>query len=247
MGLAGAVLMSLLWLAAAHAAEAQRSVSEGGAGERSSSAAPLPAPRDSVRLPSRGAAADADVESADTTDYESTHSTVYEQAALIGANAVLIPLALSVAAVSIAPPSLGMVIDNGVSYATVGFETGIGLGPATESGRFAEKRLMLNYTHVYNVHRHDLWRIEGVKDFNFGFIDSRKIFAFGVSPMAGLYTDGPARGYSLGASVRLMLPSLPYFGMFPLHTIGVTYRYNRNFNGADFHTAGFGVSAAVIF
>lgn len=188
-----------------------------------------------------------DADEADTTEYESIRSTPYEQAALIGANAILLPIAVGAAAVSVFPPNLGMVIDDGIAYAAVGFETGVGIGTKQPTGKFADARIMLNYTHVYNRHRHDLWRIEAVKDQNLFFIDRRNIFAFGVSPMLGLYTDGPKRGYSVGSSLRLMLPSLPYFGMFPLHTIGITYRYNQRFGGGSFHTLSLGVSAAVTF
>jgi hypothetical protein len=184
---------------------------------------------------------------ADTTEYESTTSTPYEQAALIGANAVLIPIALGAAALSVAPPDVGVLVDHGVSYASLGFETGIGVGAQTETGRFSDARLMLNYTHLYSQSRHDLWRIEAVKDVNLFTVGKRGILAFGVSPMIGLYTDGPARGYSIGSSVRLMLPSLPYVGMFPLHTLGVTYRFNKTFGGGEFHTAVLGISAAVVF
>ncbi|HLP16834.1 MAG TPA: hypothetical protein VK470_11280 [Bacteroidota bacterium] len=201
--------------------------------------------KDSVTTERLGLAAQED---ADTTQYESIKSTPYEKAALIGANALLLPLALSAAAISVLPPNFGMMIDDGTAYAALGFETGIGLGTNRETGRFADERLMLNYTHIYNPHRRDIWRIEGVKDVNLFFIDKRKILAFGVSPLVGLYINGADRGYSIGASVRLMLPSLPYFGMFPLHTVGITYRYNKNLNnGGTFHTASFGISAAVIF
>jgi len=184
---------------------------------------------------------------ADSTEYESTKSTPYEQAALIGASAVLIPLAVAAAAVSVAPPSAGLLIDHGTAYATLGFESGIGLGTARETGRFADERLMISYVHVYHPLQRDIWRAEAVKDVPFCFLDKRELLLLGASPFAGVFTRGPDGGYSLGASVRVMIPSLPYIGFFPLHTAGITYRYNKYFTGGAFHTLALGISAAVIF
>ncbi len=183
----------------------------------------------------------------DSTRYESTSSTPYEEAALIGANVMLIPLAIAAMAVSVAPPSVGVLVHDGTTYATLGLETGIGVGTQRETGRFADARLMLGYVHVYNRHQPDLWRAEAVKDVHCCFIDRRKLLLLGAAPRAGLYVRGAERGYSLGASVHLMIPSLPYFGFFPLHTAGITYRYSRNFSGGDFHTVALGIAAAVTF
>ncbi len=183
----------------------------------------------------------------DSTQYESTSSTPYEEAALIGANVMLIPLAIAATAVSVAPPSVGVLVHDGTAYATLGFETGLGIGAQRETGRFADARLMLSYVHVYNRHQPDLWRAEAVKDVHCCYIDRRKLFLLGAGPRAGLYARGAERGYSLGASVHLMIPSLPYFGFFPLHTVGMTYRYSRNFSGGEFHTVALGVAAAVTF
>jgi hypothetical protein len=184
---------------------------------------------------------------ADSTDYESTNSTPYERAALIGASAVLIPLAIAAAAVSVAPPSAGLLIDHGTSYATLGFESGFGIGTARETGRFADERLMVSYVHVYHPQQRDIWRAEAVKDVACCFLDKRKLLLLGASPFAGVFTRGADEGYSLGASVRIMVPSLPYVGFFPLHTVGITYRYNKYFTGSAFHTLALGISAAVIF
>jgi hypothetical protein len=184
---------------------------------------------------------------ADSTEYESTASSSYDQAVLIGANALLVPLAIAATAVSIAPPSVGILMDDGASYATLGFESGIGLGTARKTGTFADERLMVSYVHVYNRHQPDIWRLEAVKDVGFGFIDRRNIMLFGASPFAGVFARGADRGYVLGASLHAMVPSLPYIGLFPLHTIGLTYRYNKYFTGGSFNTLALGFSAALVF
>lgn len=193
--------------------------------------------------------ADTSVQSAayDSTQYESTRSSSFDEAALIGANAMLIPLAIGASAISIAPPSIGVLVDDGVTYTTLGFESGIGLGTMRETGVFANERLLVSYVHVYNRHQRDIWRVDAVKDIHFSFLDKRQLMLLGASPMAGVFARGAERGYALGASLRLMIPSLPYVGLFPLHTIGITYRYNKFFSGGAFHTVALGISAAVTF
>ncbi len=189
----------------------------------------------------------ADTAALDSTQYESTDTTPYEQAALIGANVMLVPMAIAVTAISIVPPAAGLLLENGASYATLGFESGIGFGTQMQTGRFADERLMFSCIHVYNPHQPDIWRADAVKDFHCCFIGKRQLLLLGGSASAGLFVRGADRGYSLGASVHLMIPSLPFVGLFPLHTIGLSYKWNRSIAGGTFHSLALGISAAFIF
>jgi hypothetical protein len=183
----------------------------------------------------------------DSGPYESAQSSPLAETALISANAMLVPLAIGATLVSFSPPSAGMLMQHGTSYATLAFETGLGLGTLMESGRFADERLMVSYVHVYNDHQADIFRLEAVKDLQLQFIDKRQLLLLGASPFAGVFARGAERGYSVGLSARLMTPSLPFIGMFPLHTMGITYRYNHYFTGGEFSTLEIGISAAVVF
>ena len=160
---------------------------------------------------------------------------------------ILVPLAVAGTVISFFPPSFGIVSRDGIQYAAYSVESGVGFGEKRETGIFSDYRIMLRYTHIYNSHIRDLFRIEGKKDFHFDFIDRRKIFLSGCDLSAGVMTDFPNYGYTVGGGVWLQSPWISFFGLFPSHTYGITYRYNSYFSGKSFHEVSLGVTSSFTF
>jgi hypothetical protein len=178
------------------------------------------------------------------TEFQGTESTTYEDAMEIVSTVVLVPLAVGSTAVSIVPPSGGIVVRDGRVNGILSFETGVGFGEKVNLKRFSDVRITVNYTHIFSQGEKDFFRFEAKKDFHISFVDRREIFLFGVSPSAGIFTDFPATGYSVGVSSWLMTPWLSYFGFIPQHTFGINYHYNKYFGGKDFGEISAGISAA---
>ncbi|MDD8019510.1 MAG: hypothetical protein PHP42_14145 [Bacteroidota bacterium] len=174
-------------------------------------------------------------------------STSRETIALYSVTAVMIPMAIAGTVISVVPPSFGVVMKEGVSYGTINFETGYGVGEKRNGKLFSDFRLTLNYTHIYNSKIRDIFRAEVKKDFHFDFIDRRKIFLSGVHCSVGLLSDFPNHGYTAGAGLWLKTPWLGFLGFIPEHTFGVTYRYNSYFSGKSFHEVTLGAAAAFTF
>jgi len=162
----------------------------------------------------------------------------------IVSTAVLVPLAIGSAAISIVPPSGGVVIENGKGYGILSFEAGIGFGEKVNLKRFSDARVTLGYAHIFSEKLKDFVRCEATGDIHLAFIDRREIFLFGVSPSAGVVTNFPSTGYSVGISSWVMTPWLTYFGFIPQHTFGITYRYNKFFGSKGFGEISAGMSAA---
>ncbi len=176
-----------------------------------------------------------------------SESTTEENIALITMTGIIIPLALIGTVVSAAPPSAGVVVKNGTSYGAMTIETGVGTGDFRQTGIFSDWRLAFSYTYVVSASVRDFVRGEIKRDFHFEFVDRRKIFLSGFHVSAGLLTDFPEDGYSIGAGGWVKSPWLNYFGFFPQHTFGITYRYNKYFGGTDFHEITLGVASSFTF
>jgi hypothetical protein len=174
-------------------------------------------------------------------------SSFNEDAALVAMTGVIIPLAIVGAAISFVPPSLGIMTVDGTSYGTIRFETGIGVGTRRGSGVFSDTRFLIGYTHVMRQSIRDIVGFSMTKDIKGEFLDKRSIMLYGFNPKLGLITNFPETGYSLGASVWIMTPNLPFIGLFPLHTIGITYEYNKYLKGISFQMVSVGVSSALTF
>jgi hypothetical protein len=179
-----------------------------------------------------------------STPFQKTESTTYEDVMAIGEAVILVPLAISTTIISVVPPSGGILVRDGKASGVLLFETGIGFGEKIELKRFSDIRFTAGLTHVFTQAQKDYIRLEAKKDFHLGFVDRREIFLFGISPAAGMFTEFPSTGYSIGVSTWLMTPWLSYFGFIPQHTFGITYRYNNYFNGKYSHEITAGMSAA---
>ncbi len=171
-------------------------------------------------------------------------TTTYEDAIEIASTVVLVPLAIGSTVLSAIPPSGGMVMHDGKINGILTFETGVGFGEKVDLKRFSDAQFTIGYTHVFAQDQKDFFRFEAQKDFHISFVDCRELFLFGISPSAGIITDFPSTGYSLGVSSWLMTPWLSYFGFIPQHTFGITYRYNKYFGGKEFGEISAGMSAA---
>lgn len=189
--------------------------------------------------------ADSHLRAQDSTDADEL--TPSQHVALYSITGVIVPLAIAGTAISFFPPSGGLVIKDGSPYGSFSIETGYGEGEMHETGEFAEYRLTATYTHIFSSKVRDLYRAEMKKDFHFDFIDRRRIFLTGFHLSAGVVSDFPNHGFSLGGGVWLKSPWLPFFGLFPSHTYGVTYRFNSYFDGKDFHEISLGVTSALTF
>jgi hypothetical protein len=167
--------------------------------------------------------------------------------ALYTATGVLIPLAIAGTVISFLPPSFGVVMNEGVTYGSFNIEAGYGHGEKLETGEFTDYRVAATFTHIYYSRLRDLFRFEVKKDVHFDFIDRRKIFLKGMHFSAGLMSDFPNHGYSLGTGLWLKSPWLPFFGLFPSHTYGLTYRFNHYFQGKNFHELSLGMTSILTF
>lgn len=173
--------------------------------------------------------------------------TTAQNIALYTSSGILVPLALAGTVISFLPPSGGMVVKDGIIYGSLSIEAGYGNGERLETGEFADYRISVVYTHLYNSRIRDLFRLEVKKDIHFNFIDKRKIFLKGIHLSAGLMSDFPTHGYSLGVGLWLKSPWLPFFGLFPSHTYGLTYRFNRYFTGNSFQEISLGMTSILTF
>lgn len=174
-------------------------------------------------------------------------STFGQDVALYTMTGIIVPMALAGTVVSVLPPSVGTVVRNGTAYGALSVETGYGDGAVRETGEFTDYRVSLTYTHVFHSKVRDLFRLEYKRDFHFDFADRRKIFLGGFHVSGGVMTDLPNHGYTVGAGAWFKSPWLPFFGFFPSHTYGITYRYNRYFAGTAFHELSLGVTSAFTF
>lgn len=181
----------------------------------------------------------------DTTEVN-TYSPA-QNVALYTMTGVIVPLALAGTVVSFLPPSGGIVIKEGGTYGSFSIEAGYGDGELRETGEFADYRVMISYSHIFSSKVRDLYRAEVKKDFHFQFIDRRKIFLKGFHLSVGILSDFPNHGYSVGGGLWIKSPWLPFFGLFPSHTYGITYRYNKYFSGTDFHEISLGVTSTLTF
>ena len=144
-----------------------------------------------------------------STDFQSAETTGYENAMEILSTIVLVPLAIGSTAVSIVPPSGGVIFVDGKAHGILSFETGVGFGKKVDLKRFSDTRFTVGYTHIFAQEQKDLFRFEAKEDVHICFVDRREILLFGVSPSAGIITDFPSTGYSAGISAWLMTPWLP--------------------------------------
>jgi hypothetical protein len=185
------------------------------------------------------------VRAQDSTDVDTF--TPSQNIALYTMTGVIVPLAIAGTVISFFPPNGGVVVKDGTAYGSFGIETGYGDGDKREAGEFTDYRLTLSYAHIFSSKVRDLFRVEAKKDFHFDFVDRRKIFLKGIHLSAGMMSDFPNHGYSLGGGLWIKSPWLPFFGLFPSHTYGVTYRYNKYFSGEEFHEISLGMTSALTF
>lgn len=185
------------------------------------------------------------VQGQDSTEVDTFSSS--QNIALYTMTGVIVPLAIAGTVISFLPPSGGVIVKDGSTYGSFSIETGYGDGEKRETGEFADYRLTLSYSHIFSSKVRDLYRAEVKKDFHFDFIDRRKIFLKGVHLSAGMMSDFPNHGYSVGGGFWIKSPWLPFFGLFPSHTYGITYRYNKYFSGKDFHEVSLGVTSTLTF
>jgi hypothetical protein len=181
----------------------------------------------------------------DTTHVDDYSTSQY--AALYTMTGIIVPLVIAGTVISMVPPSGGLVVRDGATYGSFSLETGYGDGQKRETGEFTDYRFSLVYTHVFSSKIRDLFRAEVKKDIHFDFVDRRKIFLSGIHFGGGVFSDFPNHGVSLTGGVWLKSPWLPYFGFFPSHTYGLTYRYNSFFSGENFHEISLGITSAITF
>jgi hypothetical protein len=174
-------------------------------------------------------------------------STSEENIALITMTGIIIPLALAGTVVSSLPPSVSIVSRDGREFGALTVESGFGIGQDRGTGILSDWRLGLSYTFVIHSSVRDIFRAEVKRDFHFDFIDRRRIIMPGVHVSAGFITDFPNEGYTVGAGAWVKTPWIGYFGFFPEHTYGFTYRYNKFFAGREFHQFSLGMTSAFTF
>ncbi len=187
----------------------------------------------------------AQINAQDTTSVEQTSAS--ETVALYTMTGVIVPLAIAGVVISSVPPSVGIVSKDGIAYGSLNFETGIGFGEKRVTGVFSDWRIGTSYSYIFNSNVRDIFRVELKKDFHFEFVDRRNILLSGFHFSAGLMSDFPNDGYTVGTGGWLKSPWLPFFGLFPEHTYGITYRYSKYFGGRDFHEISLGVTSAFTF
>lgn len=173
--------------------------------------------------------------------------TLSHTIALYSMTGIVVPLAIAGVVVSMVPPSGGIVVKDGAVYGSFSLETGYGDGQKLETGEFTDYRISLVYTHLLSSKVRDLFRIEAKKEFHGDFLDRRKVFLKGFHLSGGVFSDLPNHGVTVGGGIWLKSPWLPYVGLFPSHTYGITYRYNKFFSGNDFHEISLGVTSAFTF
>jgi hypothetical protein len=174
-------------------------------------------------------------------------TTTEENIALITMTGIIIPLAVIGTVVSAVPPAVSIISRDGAQYGGLTLESGFGIGTPGETGIISDWRLGMSYTFVINSRIRNYFRTELKKDFNFDHLDRRKIIVPGFHLSAGVMTDFPNEGYTVGAGAWIKTPWIGYFGFFPEHTYGITYRYNKYFGAKDFHEVTFGMTSAFTF
>jgi hypothetical protein len=173
--------------------------------------------------------------------------TLSHAVALYTMTGIVVPMAIAGVVISMVPPSGGIVVKDGAVYGSFSLETGYGDGQKLETGEFTDYRISLVYTHLLSSKVRDLFRIEAKREFHGDFFDRRKIFLKGFHLSGGVFSDFPNHGVTVGGGIWLKSPWLPYVGLFPSHTYGITYRYNKFLSGNDFHEISLGVTSAFTF
>lgn len=173
-----------------------------------------------------------------------TTSTADEDIALATMTGIIIPLAVAGVVISSVPPSIGIVTKDGAAYTSVNIETGVGIGERRMTGVFSDWRMSISYSFILHSKVRDPFRAEVKRDVHFDFVDRRKIFLSGIHVSAGFLTDFPNKGYTVGGGAWLKTPWQSYFGFFPQHTYGITYRYNKYVGGKEFHEISLGMTAS---
>ncbi len=181
----------------------------------------------------------------DTTHTEQT--SLEETIAVWTTTGIIVPLAITGVVISAVPPSFTTVIKNGNAFGGISFESGVGLGTFRETGIFSDWRLAAGYTYVVSSKVNDIARLEVKRDVHFGFVDRRRIFSAGMNLSAGVLSDFPNKGFTIGGGIWLQTPWLGYFGFFPQHIIGVTYHYNKFFSAGEFHEVSIGMASSFTF
>jgi len=153
-------------------------------------------------------------------------ATRYETLALSAFTALAIPVALTVGAVTLIPPSIGVMVQEGKVRTGVVLSTGLGFGwDTTQIVFFPDWRVQAEAGYFFGEGAGPVVRGSVLFDKPLASISPRGFFWTGVAGGGGLATDFKSVSPYLEGWVGLMNPmGVRFLTLFPMHNYGIRGR-----------------------
>lgn len=152
--------------------------------------------------------------------------TKAERLALSAFTALAIPVSIAVGVTTVIPPSVNILVEDGVPRAALAFSTGYGFGGDTSLFVFfPDFRVQLEYGYYFARSPRNRVALGLLVDKPIASIHRRDFFWFGVAGGGGLATDFTSYQPYLEGWIGIINPmGLRYVTLFPMHNYGIRGR-----------------------
>ncbi len=152
--------------------------------------------------------------------------TPAEQLALSAFTALAIPIGLTVSAITVFPPSITMVIEDGIMYTGISVSTGIGFGGDRSTPIFfPDYRVQVEGAYFFSRSPAPMLRASILADHPMTSLHSRDFLWLGVAGGGGLSTDFTTVVPFAEGWIGLINPmGLRVLTLFPMHNYGLRGR-----------------------
>ncbi len=149
-----------------------------------------------------------------------------ERLALAAFTAISIPIGLGVSVLTLLPPSVNVLTENGASHTGIAFSAGVGIArDTTPFIFFPEYRFQFEGGYYFQRERRAIVRASINVDKPIAPIDRRKFFWLGAAAGAGVSTDFRSTGPYVEGWLGLINPmGIRYLSLFPMHNYGLRGR-----------------------
>lgn len=149
-----------------------------------------------------------------------------ERLALAAFTAVSIPIGIGVSVLTLLPPSVNVLTENGTSHTGLAFSAGVGIASDTTPFIFfPQYRFQFEGGYYFQRERRAIVRASINIDKPIGPIDRRKFFWLGAAAGAGVSTDFRSTGPYAEGWLGLINPmGIRYLTLFPMHNYGLRGR-----------------------
>lgn len=152
--------------------------------------------------------------------------TSYDRLMLSVFSAGMAPTGLALALLTLAAPSVAILVEEGVAHGGVGLSTGIGFGGSQDAEVYwPHIRLQLEANHYFYRSTSNNWRISLMRDVPITSVHRRGYVWFGLSGGFGLSIDETSRSAFAEGSIGVMNPlGIRFLTLYPMHTWGLRGR-----------------------